>query len=69
MGNFDPLAAGIGWRVWGTQANFIGFSDWLRYCTGVPQQGSTKLCTMFGHFWASTLFYTFSGALAPNGIL
>ena len=25
MMNFDPLTAEIGWRVWGTPANFDGF--------------------------------------------
>jgi len=25
MVNFDPLAAEIRWRIWGTQANFNGF--------------------------------------------
>jgi len=25
MANFSPLAAVIGWRVWGTPANFNGF--------------------------------------------
>ena len=24
-----------------------GFASWLRYCTGVAQRRSTKLCTMF----------------------
>jgi len=33
--NFDPLMAEIGWRVWGTPANFSGF------CIG----------TLYIHFW------------------
>jgi len=35
MVNFDPLAAEICWRVWGTPAKIsTGFASWLqRYCT------------------------------------
>ena len=25
-----------------------GFASWIHYCTDVPQQRTTKLCTMFG---------------------
>jgi len=33
--NFDPLMAEIGWRVWGTPANFSGF----------------RIGTLYIHFW------------------
>jgi len=46
MVNFGRLIADIGWRVWGTPANFNASK--LRYCTDVAQQRSTKLCMMFG---------------------
>jgi len=42
MLNFGPLAAEIGWRVWGTPANFNGF----RVLASLPPP--TKLCTVFG---------------------
>ena len=71
MVNFGPLAAEIGWRVWGTTVNFNGFSSWLRYCSDVAQRRSTKLCTMFECLlvlvdWYT--IYTFSRALVPNRI-
>jgi len=31
MVNFGPLTAEIGWRVWGTPANFNCIASWLRY--------------------------------------
>jgi len=33
MVNFGLLTVAICWRVWGTPANFNGFSSWQRYCT------------------------------------
>jgi len=60
MVNFGLLTAKIGWRVWGTPANFSGFCFVASYCSDVAQRRSTKLCTMFGcllggtpriHFW------------------
>ena len=60
MVNFGgPLAAEIGPVVWGTPANFNGFASWLRYCSGVAQRKSTKLCTMFGRLLAWYTIYTF----------
>jgi len=32
MANFGPLAAEIGWRVWGTPAHFNGFLNLLALC-------------------------------------
>ena len=61
MVNFGPLTAEIGWRVWGTPANFNGF--WLQYCTDVTQQTSTKLCMMFGYLVGWYSIYTFWGLL------
>jgi len=69
MVNFGPLAAEISLLVWSTPANFNWFASWLRYCTDVAQWRSTKLCTMFGSLLGWYAIYTFSGALAPNGIL
>ena len=64
MVNFRPLTAGIGWRVWGTPANFNGFRVLasLLY-TDVAQRRSTKLCTMFGCFLGWYIMYAFWGLL------
>jgi len=35
MVNFVLLTAEIRWRVWGTPANFNGFTSWQRYCTAL----------------------------------
>jgi len=69
-GELDPLVAEIGWWVWGTPANFNGFRI-LASLLHIVAQWSTKLCTMFGCLlgWYAIYIYTFSGALAPNGIL
>jgi len=45
------------------------FALWRRYCTDVAQRRSTKLCRMFDRLLGWYTIYTFSGALAPNGIL
>jgi len=46
----------------------LGFG--LRHCTSdVAQQRSTKLCTIFCRLLGWYITYTFSGALAPDGIL
>jgi len=46
MVNFGPLAAEIGWQVWGTPANFNGFRVLAlqRYCTALQYWASAKLC-------------------------
>ena len=64
MVNFGPLAAEIGWRVWGTPTDFNGFASWLRYCSDVAQRRSTKLYRMFDHLvgWY-TIYTSFWGRL------
>ena len=42
--NFGPITAEICWRVWGTPANFKGFTSWQRYCTVFQLWASAKLC-------------------------
>jgi len=69
MVNFGLLAADIGLPVWGTQQISMGFGSWLRYCTDVAQRRSIKLCTIFDRLLGWYTIYTFSGVLAPNGIL
>ena len=44
MVNFGPLTTEIGPVVWGTPANFNGFSSWQRYCTALQYWASAKLC-------------------------
>ena len=61
MVNFAPPTAEIGWRVRGTPIISTGFTFWLRYCTNIAQQRSTKLCIMFGCL--------LGWLLPPNGIL
>jgi len=66
MVNLGSLKAEIVWRVWstpGSQQISTGFASWLRYCTDVAQQRSTKLCTMFDRLlgWYIIL-YIFGGS-------
>jgi len=67
MANFCPLTTEIGLLVLGTPQISTDFASWLRYSSDVAHRRPTKLCTMVGRFlrW----YTTFSGALAPNGIL
>jgi len=71
MVNFGPLAAEIGWRVWGTPANFNVFLvlALLLHRRRWTEVNQAKLCTMFGRLLGWYTVYTFSWALAPNGIL
>jgi len=62
MMNFGPLTAEIGWRVWGTPANFNGFASCLRYCSDVAHRRPTKLCTMFGRLQDGYIIYIFGGS-------
>ena len=39
---------------------------WLRYCSDVAQQRSTKLCTMFGCFLGWYIMYTLLAALITD---
>jgi len=43
MVNFGILVASL---VWGTPANFNGFSSWQRYCTALQYWASAKLCAV-----------------------
>jgi len=65
------LTADIDWQVCSTPANSMGFAFWLRYCTHVAQQRSTKLCTIFGRLLGlcTIYIYIFGGYLHPNGSL
>ena len=65
MANFGPLMAEIGSGVWGTRANFSGFTSCLRYCSDITHRRPTKLCMMFGRLLGCYTIYTFSGALIP----
>jgi len=69
MVNFGPLAAEIDWRVWAPQQISTGFAFWLCYCSDVAHRKSTKLCTMLGRLLGWYTIYSFSGALARDGIL
>jgi len=42
MVNFGPLAAEIAWRVWGTPANFNGFSVLAALMNGIPALGVSQ---------------------------
>jgi len=57
--NFSPLTADIGWRVWGTQANFNGLCVLAlllhQRCLTEVNQTLHDVCRLL--------------ALAPNGIL
>jgi len=67
MVNFGPLAAEIGWRVWGTPANFSGFHvlalllQWHRS----PEANQT-LHDVWPSLGLVHYIYPFLGALAPG---
>ena len=42
MVNFGPLAAEIGWRVWGPQQISTGFASSIRYCSDIAQRKSNQ---------------------------
>ena len=70
MVNFGPLAVETGMRVWGTPANFyrvpvLASLLQRRRSTEVNQ----TLHYMFHRLLGWYTIYTFSGDLAPNGIL
>ena len=46
-----------------------GFASWLCCCSDVTHWRSTKPCTTFVRLMGWYTIYTFSGALAPDGIL
>jgi len=68
MVNFGPLTAEIGWRVWGTRANFNRFRVLALL---LHQWRSTKLCTMFGRVlgWCTIFYIHLWGLLPGNGIM
>ena len=68
MANFLPLAAEIGWRVWGTPANFNGFRVLAFLLHRRRSRRSTKLCKVFGRLlhWYTIHFRRF---LPLDGIL
>jgi len=63
-GEHGPLTAEIGWRVWSTKANFIGFRVLASLLHRRPQRRSTKLCTMFGRLLGWYTIYTCWGFLS-----
>jgi len=69
MANFGPLTAEIASGVWGTPANF----NWLRILPSLLQRRRSPEANQTLHdVWPShglVQLYTFSGALAPDGIL
>jgi len=67
-GDFGPLTAEIGWRVWGTPANFNGFRVLASLLHRRRSTEVTKLCTMFGRLIGWYIIYL-RGSMPPNGIL
>ena len=62
-----PLAAEIGWRVWGTPANFNGFRVLVSL---LQRRRSTEVSQTLYHVWPCPALYVhFRGLLPPNGIL
>ena len=68
--DFGSLAAEIGPVVWGApQLISTGFASWQRYCNPTSLTGGQpNFARCLAVSWAATL-YTFSGAVAPDGIL
>jgi len=50
MVNFGPLTAEIGWRVWGTPANFNGFRVWASL---LRRRRSTEVNKNMHDVWSS----------------
>ena len=67
MVNFGPLAAEIGWQVWGTPANFNGFRI---LASLLQRRRSTKVNQgLHDLWWLSPVYIHFRGLLPPNGTL
>ena len=66
MTNFGPLVAEIGWRVWGTPANFNGFRV---LASLLLSGGHPSFAWCLAISWAGTLYIRCWGLLLPNGIL
>jgi len=69
MVNFSPLAAETGLPVWGTPANFNGFRVLPSLLHRRRSTEVNQNLQMFGRLMGWYTIYTFSGGLAPNGIL
>jgi len=71
MVNFGPLAAEIGWRVWGTPHSKFQRVSCLGFVTAPTslngRQPNFARCLAVS--WADTLHIHFRGLLPPNGIL
>jgi len=70
MVNFDPLAAEIGWQVWGTPANFnefcvFGFVTAAMLLNG----GQPNFAQCLALSCTGTLYIHFRQFLPPDGIL
>jgi len=70
MTNFGPLTAEIGSLVWGTPANFNGFSR-LGFVTAATSltAGQPNFARCLAVSWAGTLYIHFRELLPPDGIL
>ena len=68
--NFGPLTAEIGWRVWGTRANFDGFRV---LASLLHRHRSAEVNQTLHDVWPSPelvhYIYIFRGLLPPDGIL
>jgi len=65
---FGPLPAEIGWRVWGIPTNFNGFR--VGFVTAATSlNGGQQNFSLFGRLLDWYTIYTFSAALASDGIL
>jgi len=72
MANFGPLTAEIVSETFGTPANFNGFrvlASLLQRRHWLEANQTLHLCTTFGRLLGWYTIYTFSEALAPDGIL
>jgi len=73
MVNFGPPTAQIGWRLWGTPANFNGFRV---LASSLHRRHSTEVNQTLHSVWPSSglihyiyIFFWGGGLLPPNGIL
>jgi len=68
VANISPLAAEIGSGVWGTPANFNGFRVLASLLQRRRLPDANQTFHLFGRLLCWYTIYTFSGALAPDGI-
>jgi len=71
MLNFGPLTAEIRWRVWGTSANFNGYSVFIGFVTALTSLNGRQpnFARYLAVSCAGILYIHFRGLLPPNGIL